>query len=274
MPRISIILTTALIAGALMLAGCGGGGTSSTDKTATAAANAGATGTPVAGATAGATSSGAATAAATASTGASSGNMDDFNAAKAKFIGSTFKGSYTVTATGGADSGGNGTMVLYKDGQNRFRFDVTATQDGKDVAIISIEDGATSVFCLRDAGDLSALLGVEAGQGVCFNNDPSAGTNPIGSLSQSLNDFQNQNVTLIGQSTRTVAGKSGDCFRTQNNDDQTIETTCFSSDGAILYAETEGPEGNKLEATEIGGAVSGGDFNVPYAIRDLPGTGG
>lgn len=262
----TIILAAGLLAATLGLAACGGGGASNKTPT-TAPASTAASGnggsTPASGKTS------AATAAATTSSGSSGSTDSDLKAAADKFAGSTFSADYKITGSLGADIT-DGSMKLIKKGKDKFRFEVTGKQNGEDLAVVFIETPDVSAFCLKNAGEFGALLGVADGEGVCFKS-PDDSTNPVGSLSSSLKDFENQNVTVLEKSKRTIAGQSGNCFKTQDNDTQEISTACFNGDGAMLYAESSGADAGTIEATSVSKSVSDGDFNPPYALKDAPG---
>ena len=261
------IVTAASVLG---LSACGGGGgTSNTAKTSTAAASTGAVSTSPVGASTPGSTRASGTAAATASGGGNGGNSDDVKAAARKFADSTFKGTYKVSGSG-SDLFTNGQLIIEKQGKDKFRFDLTSTQNGKEGAIIFIETPGTTAFCLKDAGDFGASFGVDTGQGVCFKSDPSDKNNPLGGISQSLTDLENSNVTVLDTSTKTVAGKDGKCYKTKDNDTSEVTTTCFTNDGVILYAETEGDNASTIEAQSISKDVNGDDFNLPYEVRDLP----
>jgi hypothetical protein len=165
-------------------------------------------------------------------------------------------------------------MQMFKDGDKRFRFDITALEDGQEIALLFIENGDTSAFCLKDAGELGQLLGIEPGKGVCFKSDPNDPNNPAGSLSSTFADIENDDSTVLETSTRKVAGRDGKCFRLKDNKTEEISTPCFSSDGDLLYVQTEGADASEIEATDITNSVSGGDFDLPYEVRDFPGLGG
>jgi hypothetical protein len=237
----------ALGAALVMISACGGG--SSKDKTpsATGSASSGGSG--------------------------GDGNTDELKAAAAKFAASTYKATYTVSGTG-SDAFANGKLVITKDGDKKFRFDADSTQDSETVSIIFIETDTASVSCLKNAGDLGAVLGVAADQGVCFNNDPSGDANPLGGLSDSLKDLENANVTVLEKSSRQVAGHDTTCYRTRDNSTGDTSTSCFDGDGVMLYVENEGAEASTIEATDVTKSVSGDDFNVPYEVKDLPSLGG
>jgi len=191
-----------------------------------------------------------------------------------KFADVTFKGTYKLTGASDPQSLGDGTLVMYKQGTSRFRFDITGTQDGKPVSLVVIDKDGVTVFCLKDAGDLGQVLGVGAGEGACFKTDASDPTsNPAASLSQSLSDFENGNVTVISKNTRSISGRDATCFVTKSPDVKNNEEVCFSSDGVVLYSKS-GDDGAEIEATDVSGSVSDADFDAPYGVHDLPTAGG
>jgi len=264
----SALIAAAAVTGALALAACSSGGGSSKDKT------------PASGATqaagkSGATSAPAKATAATSDSGSgdSGSGADKLRAITRKFTASTFKGTYNLTASGTSpDALQSGTMVLYKDGDKRVRFEMTAKQDGQDVHVLYIEKDGAKYICFDDAGVLGALIGVEAGKGACINST-SNDLNPASSIGGTFADLETADLTVLEQSKRTVAGKQGECYRTKDNKTGDIETACFSSDGALLYSKTEGDNASEMEATEMSGSVSGSDFDPPYEVKDVPGVG-
>jgi hypothetical protein len=258
----STLIAAAAVTGAITLAACGSGGSKSK--------------TPASGATQAAGQSGATSgpAKATAATSDSGGGSDELKAITRKFTASTFKGTYKLSTSGTSpDTLQSGTMVLYKDGDKRLRFELTAKQDGQDVHVLYIEKDGAKYICFDDAGALGALIGAEAGKGVCVNstsNDP----NPASTIGGTFADLETADLTVLEQSKRTIAGKESGCYRTKDNKTGDIETVCFSNDGTLLYSKTEGDNASEMEATEVTGSVSGSDFDPPYEVKDIPGLGG
>ncbi len=221
-------------------------------------------------AAAGTTARPARTAAATPSGGG--GDADpEIRAVADKFAKSTFNATYKATGSE-ADSLAGGTLILVKDGESKFRFDVTTKQDGQDVAIIFIQTGDTSAFCLKDVGELGGLLGIEPGEGVCFKTSQDDASNPVGSVRDLFSDFDNVNVTVLEKTARTIAGQEGTCYRTKDNDNGDISTGCFTKDGVMLYVKSEGDSPSEIEAQTVSGNVSDDDFTLPYEERELPGV--
>jgi hypothetical protein len=273
MPRsktvMTIALATGLLAATMAFAACGGGGDSKKTPT-TAPAKTEASGgksTPAAGKTA---SDATAAPTKSSSSSGSGGDTDDLKAIAEKFANSTFTADYKVTGATASDGFTNGTMKIIKKGKDKFRFEITGTQDGQDVSVIFIETPDLSAYCLKNAGELGALLGVADGEGVCFKSEDET-TNPVGSLSDSLKDFENQDVTVLDTSDRTIAGEDGTCYKVQDNETQEITTSCFNDDGAMLFSETEGDDSGAIEATSVDSSVSDSDFDAPYEVKDAPG---
>lgn len=244
------------------------------------ACKSGSNGTSAGGASPAATKSGATTSAATqeatsasSNAGSSSGSSDEINALAKKFAASTFHATYKATSSG-SDTFANGQMVLIKDGDKRLRFEATVSQGGQDMQVIFIATDAVSAFCLKDAGQLGALLGIEAGKGVCFKSDPNDKNNPVGSISSLFSDLENMDVTVLDKSSRQVAGKDATCYKTRDNKTSDVSTDCFTKDGVLMYSQSEGASGFEMEATDVSGSVSGSDFDLPYEVRDLPASSG
>lgn len=249
----------ALTVGVAALSACGGGGSGGSDSSTSSAA-----GTPASNVTA----------AATQSSGSNGGSSDELKAVAKKFAASTFRATYKATGTG-ADTFSGGHLVLYKDGEKRLRFDATVNEDGQDMEIIFIATETVSAFCLKDAGEVGALVGVQPGQGVCLNSNPDDKNNPVGSLSSLFSDIENIDVTMLEKSSRNVAGKEAACYKKRDNRTDDVSTDCFTKDGVLMYSQTEGSSAFEMEATDVSGSVSGSDFDLPYEVRDLPaGLGG
>jgi hypothetical protein len=253
---LAVLAALALLS--LAAAACGGG-TSSADKTRTAAAGAGTTPDTSDSPAAGATSPG----------GAGEGD-EALRDIRTKFVDATFKATYLMRSPSDPDLD-NARLTLEKRGRDRLRIELASTQSGENVSIIAIETPDVAVFCLNNAGELGALFGVEPGEGVCFNNDPTGGT-PVESIRASLTDLEDPDTQLIDRSQRTIAGRRADCYTTRDSAGDT-EIGCFDEDGVLLYAETAGSDASTLEAQSVSRDVNDNDFTPPYEIKDLPGFG-
>jgi len=186
-----------------------------------------------------------------------------------KFADSSFRGEYKMTGTPD-ETFGEGTLVLYKSGRDRLRFDISAEQDGETTEIVLVQTPDNNAFCLKNAAEFGALLGIADGEGVCFNNDPTGGE-AAGDFSDIVDEIENGDWEIIETSERSVAGEDAKCYKTRDSDGN-VSDVCFSDDGFLLSA-TES-DGSGLEATDVSGDVSDGDFDLPYEVRELPDFGG
>ncbi len=142
------------------------------------------------------------------------------------------------------------------------------------MSVIVIQNDTTSAFCLKDAGELAPLLGVEAGKGVCFKSNPDDPNNPVGNLSTTFSDIENADVTVLDTSTRKIAGRDASCYHVKDNTTSEVSTICFDDNGAMLYVQTEGTNSSTIEATDVKSSVDGSSFELPYEVKDFPGLGG
>lgn len=253
--RRSMILLTAAAALSIALAACGGSNSSAKTKTASTSAP---------GTTAAASNT------ATQGAGGNSADAKALNNVAQKFGSSTFKAEYKLTSTG-SNQPVDGTMTMFKQGADKFRFDVTSTQDGQPVALTLIETKDNNVFCLQDAGQLAPILGVDAGKGVCFKNDPTSGAGGIDDITNTFKNLSTSDISVKSKSTRTIAGQSAQCFDYTTASAGETNETCFSNDGVPLYDKTvSSSDTTTLEATQVAGSVQSSDFNVPYEVKDLP----
>lgn len=256
--RPSVLAPLLVLAASICVAACGGG--SSDDKTPNTPPDS----TPAAGTT---RASGATTGA-TSSAGGDSVDPE-LRAIGEKFARSTFKATYRTSES---DSDGLGDLTLEKDGDAKFRFEITTNQDGEEVSSVFIETPDVSAFCLKQAGELGALVGVDLDEGVCFNNPADDATSEGGGLRDLFASARNPNARLLEKSKRTIAGQDGTCYRTQDNDDGVISTVCFTGDGVLLYIMDEGDPGSEVEARTVSSSVSDSDFELPYELKVFPGA--
>jgi hypothetical protein len=201
--------------------------------------------------------------------GADDPDARDLSAIAAQFRDASFRGEYNLTGASAEEDGfTNARLVIYKDGQDRLRFDLSAEQDGEETELLFIETPDTSAFCLRNAGEFGILLGVPEGEGVCFNDDPggedAAGA---GDYSEIIEDIESGEGEIIERSEREIAGVQADCYRIRDADGN-VSDVCFSEEGYLLA--TKEPDGTGLEAISISGEVSDDDFSLPYEVRDFP----
>lgn len=183
-----------------------------------------------------------------------------------RFAASSFRGEYTVTGLADSAEFQDARLVIYKDGADKVRFDLSATQDGEPTELLFFETAEMSAFCLRNAGEFGLLLGINEGDGVCFNDEAGGGA---GDYSEIIQDIEQGDGEILERSQRQIAGQQADCY--QVSDAQgSISDVCFSAEGYLL-ATTEA-DGSGLEATSVSGSVSEGDFTLPYEVREFPDT--
>lgn len=194
----------------------------------------------------------------------------ELQAIEDKAASSTFKATYRTTGTE-ADVLEPGTLIVAKDGAARISWTTAATTNGKTVSTIFIETPELSATCLSEAGDLGAVVGVDPAQGLCLSN-PRAESG--GSLREFFSVVDTANATLLEKSKRTIAGREGACYRTQDNAVGEVSTVCFTDDGILLYNSTEGDDAFEMEAQTVSSSVSDSDFELPYELKELPNLGG
>jgi hypothetical protein len=193
------------------------------------------------------------------------GDTGEFVDSAQKFIDASFKTTYNATFAAAEDAPGSFTM--YKSGTEKFRFDATSVVDGVEMKFIFISAGDTSGL---EAGELGVLLGVEAGEGVCFANDPTMGS--FDTLSEQLNSFEEDELSdAEGLPDREVAGETVKCGRS-TEDDGTSTEVCFTDDGVLAYLKSD--DGTEFTATDLGGEPSDSDFELPYEVKEFPGIPG
>jgi hypothetical protein len=206
----------------------------------------------------------------TASGGGKNADAQELDALAEKFTKTSFKANYTLSSTS-SEQPLDGTLVLYKDGADRFRFDITSQQDGQTTALTLIDANNQSVFCLQDAGDLAPILGVDQGKGVCIKNDPTDSAGGLGDILQNFKDLGSSDTTVTSKTTRTIAGQEAHCYEYEMKDSTDKNETCFSADGIPLYDKSvSDSDTTTMEATQLEGSVQTTDFNIPYEIKDLP----
>jgi hypothetical protein len=204
--------------------------------------------------------------------GGGNGGGGDLADAVERFAGSTFTATYTATDSD-PDNPLNGTMIIYKDGDDRFRIDVAGTVEGVESTFVIIDAGDVSGFCLRGASEFLELLDLPEGEdGVCFANDPTGGG--FESFADQLRAFNEEEFEVLDTSEREIAGRDADCFRIRDRETEEVNEVCIDDDGVLLYSNTEGDTVMTLEATGVGDDPSDGDFELPYVVRELPGFGG
>lgn len=78
-----------------------------------------------------------------------------------------------------------------------------------------------------------------------------------------------ENVTVVREGTRMIAGEEAECFRMDQENGFTID--CRSSDGILLYFTIdEGANMVELEATRVSRTVPDSEFELPAEPQPLP----
>ncbi|MEX0749997.1 MAG: hypothetical protein WD359_04235 [Dehalococcoidia bacterium] len=202
--------------------------------------------------------------------GGDEGDTRDLAAIARRFNETAFRGEYDLTGSVDESEFTNAKLVIYKDGVDRLRFDLSAEEDGEATEVIFIQTPEISAFCLRNAGEFGLLLGVAEDEGVCFNDDPSGGGG-AGDYSEIIEQIESGEGEIVERSEREIAGEDGDCYRIRDAEGN-VSDACFSGDGYLLAVNET--DGSGLEATSVSGTVDDGDFDPPYELRDLPDFGG
>lgn len=204
--------------------------------------------------------------------GTASGDLKELQKLAEKFAESTFQAVYTVAGGEAGSPLQDGTITIYKDGPNKLRFDIKAEQDGEVFEGAFIQSDTGSYFCIV-GGEFGALLGDEAGDGICTKSDPQDPSNPVASLADEFGDLDIGNVEIKSKEDRKIAGQDGTCYVVFDKDVNETTTTCFNDDGVLLAIESQAADGLSFEATSVEGDVSDSDFEPPYPVQEIPGLG-
>ena len=196
------------------------------------------------------------------------GDQDELLELAEAFVASTFAAVYDMSGDG-ADTLGSGTITIYKDGQDRIRFDISGEQDGQQFDGVFIESPDGSYLCF--SGDAAAIFG--STDGVCVESDPDDPNNPVGGITDDfeITEEDLENMTIEGREEREIAGEDGICYTTTSPDSTGPSEVCISEDGILLAVNSEGAG---FTATSIEDDPSDSDFEPPFAIQEIPGLGG
>lgn len=189
-----------------------------------------------------------------------------------KFESSSFRATYNFSSSG--EESLQGEMVLYKDGKDRFRFDVNDMQSDQG-SLSFIETSDQTLLCLSDPAELGQLLGLDEGQGVCLQTDAGNVGDPVtAGLSGIFADIEDVDQSVVDTSERTIAGQDAKCYTANAN--AGTEQYCFGDNGVLLYFKSEGPgnESVEMEAQSFNSDVNSDAFDPPYEVREFPGIGG
>ncbi len=202
--------------------------------------------------------------------GTSSDDVEELKKVAEKFKNAKFQAVYEVSG-GAADSpfGAGGEITITKDGADKLRFDIKTEQDGEPFEGSFIQNGADSYICFSGA-QATALLGDGGGEGACLKSSADDPTNPIGDISDTFGDLDVGNVEIQDKSEKKIAGEDATCYEVLDKDTDEVSTACFSDDGVLLSIESTD---TTFVAKSVEGDVSGGDFEPPYEIVEVPGLG-
>lgn len=195
------------------------------------------------------------------------GDLGDLQGAAGRFNEGTFDVTYSVS---GAVEGIS-SFRMVKDGPDRLVIFIEGEQEGATFDGRFVTNGEETAFCTSpeafgDLGDLGDLGIDPDAEEVCFGGDSPFGAG-VGDLAE---EFQvDENVEVVSQTEREIAGEDADCFETRDTDTGSVTTGCIGRDtGAILYIEDE--EGGVFEASEVSGDVDDSVFEIPE-ITEFPG---
>lgn len=199
--------------------------------------------------------------------GGGGGDLGDLQDAADRFNEGTFDVTYNVS---GAVEGIS-SLRMVKGGPSRLVIFIEGEQEGATFSGRFVVNGDQTAFCTSpDAfGDLSDLgdLGIDPdAEEVCFGGDSAFGAG-VGDLAE---EFQfDENVEVISQTEREIAGEDADCFETRDTDTGSVTTGCVGREtGAVLYIEDG--EGGIFEASEVSGDVDDSVFEIPE-LAEFPG---
>jgi hypothetical protein len=194
------------------------------------------------------------------------GSRDELLELAEKFVDATFKAVYDTT---GAEGFGDGTITIYKDGEDRLRFDFAGVQDGVPFEGSLIESPDGTFLCF--SGEAAAVFG--SADGVCIESDPDDPTNPVGGITDDFEVTEEDlaDTTIVGREEREIAGQDAICYTTTSPDTTGNTVVCISDDGVLLSVENEG---SGFTATSVEGSPSDSDFEAPYEVQEIPGLPG
>jgi len=188
---------------------------------------------------------------------------EEFDDVIRRFAESTFTADYDVTGLTDEEVGfADPQFNITKDGPDRFRFDISGTLEGEDVAIIIIDNQGEGGFCVR--GNIG--LPVEGTDGACFTSGPFEES--FGSITQGFEELGDTDFEVLEESERTIAGEDAKCYRVRDLSDQTETDICVHEDGALLYF-SDGE--TTFEATSFSDEVDSSQFDLPYEVQEIPG---
>lgn len=196
-----------------------------------------------------------------------SGDADELRAAVERFIDATFTATYEVTTT---DTTAPQTMTMYRDGNERFRFDMAGVVDGQPFEGSFITTADSSLIC-STGDEFAGLPGVDPNaEGVCFENSFGSEGNPFADVEDFLGDFESGQITVLSKENRQIVGQDATCYETRDAQEE-VSTVCLGDEGILLEAVSgTGVDAFTMTATEVSAEVSASDFEPPYEVVELP----
>jgi hypothetical protein len=184
-----------------------------------------------------------------------------------RFTDASFVVVYDLTSLDPAGGDLTGSMAWYQDGE-RSRFDFSGESEGESFNLISISTPDVQATCFDDASGFGEALGTGGEGGVCLTSSP-LGDLGFQSVRGDLQELLDDGAEIRRVDSRRIAGQDADCYEV--TDEGIPGTACIDDDGRLLLAESEGVT---LEATEVRGAPSDSDFELPYPVQEIPGLPG
>ncbi len=175
-----------------------------------------------------------------------------------KFGKSTFKVTYQLS--GGEAAGTQGSMTLYKKGDN-LRTDIVEEVEGQQMSAIVIVRPDTLYYCTNasEAGGGGSCFAMPSGEGAGV-------TDMAAELEKTLTD---PNIDVVSTSSRKIAGEDAKCYTVQSPDIEGEAEMCLSNEGVPLFSkETVGGVETTMEATDFSHDVSDNDFEPPYPVSE------
>jgi hypothetical protein len=146
-------------------------------------------------------------------------------------------------------------ISVFKERQDKLRFEIHGTRDGEPFYLALIQIGVKSYRCFPGE---PATATADSRGGVCV--DASAyPTNPVGAVSKTFDNLGSDSIEVQGTSKRTIAGEEATCYKTLDKSTSEVNTACFASDGVPLALAL-------FEARSIARTVNAADFDLPYGI--------
>jgi hypothetical protein len=153
---------------------------------------------------------------------------------------------------------------ISKVGQTRYRVDFVGERAGQPYSGTTIVDQGTSYTC--GTGELARLIG-GSDAGACVR-DTSGSGNPIEAIFSAF--AVDEDIRLLRREERQLAGRTAQCYTTEQVSSGAAGTLCVDPGGALLSIESADPNGTHIVAAVVTDSVTDADFMPPYEVRDVP----